>query len=351
LETKLFLESICSNSGISGFEHLLADSIKQYFSKYTDQVTVDKMGNVIALKKGKSGQDNIKVMIAAHMDEIGLMVTDIEDNGFLRFTNVGGIDPRTIVGQEVIVHGSEDLFGVIGSKPPHLQDRDEQSKAIKMKDMTIDIGYPKEKVKELVQVGDPISIKRDLMSLANNRISGKALDDRVGIGSLFKCMKELANYKHDADIFFVATVQEEVSMAGALTSAYNINPDIGIAVDVGFGRTPELNKSNSIELGKGPGITLGGNIHPGLRKELVSIADKYKVPYQMEITPGPTGTDARAMQITREGIPCLVISIPLRYMHTSVEVVDMDDIWSTGKLLAFFIKSLSNDRLEGLLCY
>lgn len=140
-------------------------------------------------------------------------------------------------------------------------------------------------------------------------------------------------------------------MGGALTSTYSINPDIGIAVDVGFGTTPELSSSDSIEMGKGPGITLGGNIHPNLRKKLVEIAKEYNIPYQMEITPGPTGTDARAMQITREGIPSLVLSVPLRYMHTSVEVLDMQDVKNSGKLLAFFIASISSDNLEGLLCY
>ena len=156
---------------------------------------------------------------------------------------------------------------------------------------------------------------------------------------------------HKADVYFVHTVQEEVSMAGALTSAYKINPDIGIAIDVGFGTTPELKKSDSIEMGKGPGITLGGNIHSELRQKLIKVAEEYNIPYQMEITPGPTGTDARAIQITREGIPSLVLSIPLRYMHTSVEVIDMEDIKNTGKLLAFFINAISNENLEGLLCY
>ena len=140
-------------------------------------------------------------------------------------------------------------------------------------------------------------------------------------------------------------------MAGALTAAYKINPDIGIAVDVGFGYTPELSKSETLEIGKGPGITLGGNIHPKLRNHLVNIANEYNIPNQVEIDPGPTGTDGRAIQITRAGIPTLVLSIPLRYMHTSVELVDMTDIKNTGKLLAFFISSITSEGLGGLLCY
>lgn len=344
------LESLSNHNGTSGYEHTLREIIISHFEKYAE-VTVDKLGNITAFKKGSASGDRVKIMLAAHMDEIGLMVKDIEENGFLRFTNVGGIDPRTILGQEVIVHGKENLFGVIGAKPPHLQDAKEQDKGIKMEDMTIDIGYSYDRVKELVEIGDSITINRSLIELKNGRVSGKALDDRAGLVALYECLKELNDLNHQADVYLVATVQEEETMAGASTAAYRINPDIGIAVDVGFATTPELDKADTIELGEGPGITLGGNIHPGLRKKLVATAKEYNIPHQMEITVGPTGTDARAIQISREGIPSLVLSIPLRYMHTSVEVIDMADIKNTGKLLAFFIKEISRDNLEGLLCY
>lgn len=351
MENYDFLKSLVENSGISGNEFQLQDNIISAFQPYCSEYEVDKLGNIIFLKKGISKAPNVKIMVAAHMDEIGLMVKDIEENGFLKFTNIGGIDPRTILGQEVIVHGNKECFGIICSKPPHLQEASEQDKAINMEDMAIDVGLSKNEVEKLVNIGDFITINRNLGLLKNNRVTSKALDDRAGIMALFECLKELSHLNHQADVYFVSTVQEEVSMAGALTSTYKINPDIGIAVDVGFGKTPELKDYDSIELGKGPAITLGGNIHPGLREKLVSIASNYNLPYQVEITPGPTGTDARAMQITREGIPSLVLSIPLRYMHTSVEVVDMKDVKNTGKLLAFFINNISNENLEGLLCY
>lgn len=349
MDSKILLELLSNNNGVSGYEHSLQDIIKNAFHEYSNDIKIDSLGNIIIHKKGNS--NDLKIMLAAHMDEIGLMVKDIEDNGFIRFTNIGGIDPRTILGQEVIVHGSKNLFGVVGSKPPHLQEPSEQDKAIKMEDMTIDIGLAEDEVKSYVSIGDTITVRRKFMDLKNNRVTGKALDDRAGIAVLYECIKELSRLSHDANVYFVTTVQEEVGMMGALTSTYSINPDIGIAVDVGFGTTPELNKSDSIEMGKGPGITLGGNIHPNLRKEIVKTAKEYNIPYQMEIDAGPTGTDARAMQITREGIPSLVLSVPLRYMHTSVEVVDMEDIKNTGKLLAFFIASIRAMDLEGLLCY
>lgn len=351
METLNFLESLSNGHSVSGSEYNLNNIITHAFERYCDEVSTDPMGNIIGIKRGKEIEDNIKIMIAAHMDEIGLMVKDIEDNGFLRFTSVGGIDPRTIVGQEVVVHGKKDLFGVIGSKPPHLQNSKEQKKAIKMEDMTIDVGLDKEKVEEFISIGDTININRKLISLKNNRVAGKSLDNKTGVTVLLETLKELENINHEADIYFVATVQEEVSMAGALTSTYSINPDIGIAVDVGFGNTPELDESKTINLSEGPGITLGGNIHPGLRKQLIDVSKKYNISTQTEVTPGKTGTDARAMQITREGIPCLVISVPLRYMHTSVELIDLDDVYDTSKLLAFFTASISNNNLEGLLCY
>lgn len=351
MDTKELLEILSNSSSISGYEHGLHDIIISTFEKYSDNITIDSLGNIIILKKGIKPKNNPKIMIAGHIDEIGLMVKYIEENGFIRFTNVGGIDPRTILGQEVLVHGKKDLFGVIGSKPPHLQESSEVNKTIKMEDMIIDLGYSKEQLKDIVSIGDVISIKRDFQKLERKRVTGKSLDNKAGIASIYECIKELSKTNHESDIYFVLTVQEEVGMIGAFTSAYKINPDMGIAIDVGFGSTPELPKADTLDLGKGPGITLGGNIHPGLRKQTVKVAKEYNIPFQVEVTPGATGTDARAMQITREGIPSLCLSIPLRYMHTSVEVIDMVDVKNTGKLLAFLISSISNDNLEGLLCY
>lgn len=351
MDTKEFLDVLSSGSTVSGYEHKIKDTIEYAFQEYTDETSVDSLGNIISIKKGINNDKNIKIMLAAHMDEIGLMVKYIEDNGFIRFTNIGGVDPRTILGQEVIVHGKKDLFGVIGSKPPHLQEAQELNKAIKLEDMIIDIGYSKEEVESLVNIGDVITIRRNFKSLFNDSVTGKALDNKTSIVAMLECAKELAQINHQADIYFVSTVQEEVGMRGAFTSTYKINPDIGIAVDVGFGHTPELAKHSTLDMGKGPGITIGGNIHPGLRKHLVRVAEKYNINYQQEVTPGPTGTDGRAMQITRQGIPTLCLSIPLRYMHTSVEVANMKDIENTGKLLAFFIASITSENMEGLLCY
>ncbi len=350
MNTKEFLELLSNGNGVSGFEFNLKETIMDAFSQYTDSITVDKLGNIIAHKKG-TGNGAVKILMAAHMDEIGFMVKDIDKKGFIHFTNIGGIDPRTILAQEVMIHGNKDIKGVIGSKPPHLQEESEQEVSIKMEDMIIDTGFDKDRVSEVVSIGDSITVDRKMKSLLNNRVTGKAMDDRAGVAALYETMLEMSKMNHYADIYFVATIQEEVTMAGALTATYGVDPDIGIAVDVGFGKTPELNNSNSIEMGKGPGVLLGGNIHPGLRKRLVSVAGDYNISVQTNVWPGPSGTDARAMQITRDGVPALVLSIPLRYMHTSVEVLDLNDVSQTAKLLAFFGSSILENELEGLLCF
>lgn len=351
MELKSYLKSLSESTGVSGYEHLLSDKILQSFKEYTDEVGMDKLGNVTAIKRGKLNKTNIRIMIAAHMDEIGLMVKDIDDNGFIRFTTVGGIDPRTLLAQEVIVNGRREIYGVIGAKPPHLQDADENEKAIQADDLMIDVGFRKDKLEGLVEIGDIITIKRELIDLEGTYVSGKAFDDRAGVAIMLECAKELNVLRHEADVYFVSTVQEEVGVRGATVSAYNIEPDIGIAIDVGFGTTPELPREYTLDMGKGPGIGLGGNIHPILREKLTEIATEYNVPFQYEIEPGPTGTDARAIQITKCGVPTLLISLPLRYMHTSIETVNLNDIKTSAKLLARFISYISSDNLEGLLCY
>lgn len=352
MENLELLRQLSNDISVSGYEYFIKDIIINAFENLVDEIRVDKLGNIIAVKKGKES-NGPKIMLAAHMDEIGFMITDIDDLGFLRFTSIGGIDPRTIVGQEVIIIGRDNkkYIGVINTKPPHLQSSDEQNNALSMDKMSIDVGMSKEEAEKNFEIGNTAVINREFIELLNNRVAGKSLDNKAGVVSLFECAKMLENVEIKSDIYYVFTVQEEETMAGAITSTYNINPDIGIAVDVGFGSTPELNKIDTIELSKGPGITLGGNIHKNLRKHIVSVADKYNIQTQVEVDPGPTGTDGRAIQITRAGIPTLVLSIPLRYMHTSVEVIDMKDLENTGKLLAFFINSINKDELEEILCY
>ncbi len=350
----MYLEEILKNltetSGVSGHEAEVREKVKAYFTEYCDDVQEDSLGNIIGLKRGTLGNGK-NIMLTGHLDEIGLMVKNIDENGFIQFTNIGGVDQRTLLCQEVIIHGKEKIYGVIGVKPPHITTEEERRNALEIEDLLIDTGFTKENLLDLVQVGDVITIKRNLLKLQNDWISGKALDDRAGIASLLACLKKLSNVKHEADVYVVATVQEEVGTRGAITSSYTIEPQIGIAVDVGFGKTPELSQYDAIELGKGPAITVGPNIHPNIFNKIKQVAIDEYIDYQIEVAPGTSGTDAWPMQVSRSGIATGVLSIPLRYMHTSVETISLSDIEKTGKLLANFIVALNEIEMEEFLCY
>lgn len=350
MDIKTVLKEMSEASGVSGNENEVSQIVKKYFQQYCDEITEDPLGNIISVKKG-NGVNNKKIMLAAHMDEIGLMVKDIDKRGFIQFTNIGGVDQRTLLCQEVIIHGEEDVYGLISVKPPHVTSAEERKESLNIEDLAIDTGFSKEELDSKIQIGDVITIKRNMVSLQSDWVAGKALDDRAGVVSLLMCLKELENYNHEADIYFVITVQEEVGTRGATTAAYSINPDIGIAVDVGFGKTPELNQYETIEIGKGPAITVGPNIHPNIFDKMKEVANKQYIDYQIEVAPGPSGTDAWPMQVSRAGVATGLLSIPLRYMHTSVETISLSDVEKTGKLLANFIVSLNKIDMEELLCY
>ena len=349
MTTKEFIKSITEASGVSGHEEKVGQLIEETLVNYCDEVSKDSLGNIIFLKKGTKG--NNKIMLAAHMDEIGLMVKEIDKNGFIRFTNIGGVDQRTLLCQEVTIHGKEKIFGIIGVKPPHLTDDQERSKSLGIDELMIDAGFNKAELENKISIGDVVTVNRKMVSLKNEHIAAKALDDRAGIAVVLECLKELKQLKHDIDVYCVATVQEEVGTRGATTSTFSINPDIGIAIDVGFGRTPELNQHETIELTKGPALTVGPNIHPKIFEGMKTIAKEQYIDYQIEIATGHSGTDAWPMQVTRSGVATGVVSIPLRYMHTSVETLSLSDIEKSGKLLARFIISLNDKDMEDFLCY
>lgn len=345
-----FLKDVCEAPGVSGYEQHTANIIKAAMCRYADEVRQDKMGNVAFYKKGRGEEPRVKILLAAHMDEIGLMVTKVDEGGFLRFTQVGGIDPRTIVGQEVLLYGRTVLPGVIGAKPPHLVTAEEQGKGHEMDDLHIDLALPEEEVRKLVRPGDLAVIRREAIALAGNSFAAKALDDRAGVAAMLCCLHELERMHHNADVIAVATVQEEVGVRGATIAAYGIVPDIGIAIDVTHGDMPGVPETRTAGMGKGPTVTVGPNIQQKINDELIRLAKEYRIPYQVEVYPGPTGTDARAIQITRGGIPTGLVSIPLRYMHTSVELVDVEDIKHAGRLLAHFIAAVDRPFVEGLIC-
>ncbi len=350
MELKEFIFTTISKVGVVGYENQRADFLKTEFEKYCDEVTIDTLGNVIALKKGEV-KDKGKIMYVAHVDEIGLMVTDIDDKGLLSFTNMGGVDQRVLVAQEVRVMGKEEVLGVIGTKPPHLTTPEESKKATLMKDLRIDTGYSVEKVKELVSVGDVAVVRRKPVELLNDRIASNALDDIVGVGAMYETMKKLQGLKHDVDVYFVASAQEEIGAVGALAVARKIQPDIAMAVDVEFAKTPEL--SNVIvELGKGPVIAICPTNHRQIFKGHKKVAKENNIPYQVVVVPGAGGTDANNLEMAHYDIAVADLGIPLRYMHTSVEVVDLKDVTQLSRLMTTFVHSFNEvESMEEFLCY
>ncbi|WP_414468752.1 M42 family metallopeptidase [Methanobacterium sp. ACI-7] len=336
------LEKLSNAPGVSGFEGEIRKIMTEELTGHVDEIETDGLGNLIAVKKG-SGKGK-KIMLAAHMDEIGLMVRHIDKEGFVKFTKIGGINDQMLLNQEVYIHSEEGIvLGVIGAKPPHRMKAAEKRKVVEYENMFIDIGAAnKEEAEKLVGVGYPITIKHEFSKLQSNLVTGKAFDNRVGCYVLVEAMKRA---KTDATIYGVGTVQEEVGLKGAKTSAYRINPDLAIALDVTIsGDHPGIKFEEApAKINGGPAIILtdasgrGLITHPTVKRLLIDAADEEDIPYQLEVSEGGT-TDATAIHLTREGIPTGVLSVPTRYIHTPVEVVSLDDIENTIKLLVAAIE-------------
>jgi endoglucanase len=341
------LRRLSEASGVSGYEHQVRDIVREEMGRFSDEIRTDALGNVIAFKRGSAPEPRPAVMIATHMDEIGLMVSDLEE-GFIHFQQVGGYDDRVLLGQEVMVHGRRDLAGIIGARPPHVLPREERDKPIPYDKLRIDIGLSPEEVTTLVRVGDLITMNRKLVELKGGLVAGKALDDRVSVVAAAVCLEELSRMHHLWDVYAVATVQEEMGYQGSITSTYGLQPEVGIAVDVTFAKQPGTPDEHTYELGKGPTIGCGPNFHPKLQEALVETARVLEISAPLEPSERPGGTDAYAIQISRVGIPAALLSIPVRSMHTPVETVAVKDVERTGRLLAAFISRLDETFLQSL---
>lgn len=353
LDLQEMLGALSEATGVSGAENEAVSVAERYIRPYVDRLERDSFGNLVAFKKGVArSRQRHKVFMAAHIDEIGLMVTRVDEHGFIRFTTVGGFDPRTLWGQSVTVHGKEPLRGMIGTLPPHLVQPRDLKKAVKVEEMFIDVGLPAKKAASLVSTGDVISIYRRFTALKDPQyMSGKALDNRAGIAVLIHAASVLGQLKHSADLYFVGTVQEEVGTRGAMISTFSASPDIGVAIDVCHGDMPGVNAGETFELGKGPAIAVGPNIHPLLAEKMQRVAKEQGIPVNVDPTPGPAPTDARSIQVTREGVPCALISVPLRYMHTSVELVHARDIILAGRLIAHFMLEIDDNFMNEIKNY
>jgi putative aminopeptidase FrvX len=337
------LEKLSNACGVAGREEEVRSLMKKFLKPYVDEVKEDKLGNVIGIKKGKKNAP--KVMLAAHMDEIGLLVKTISKKGFIRFAKIGGIDDRILLAQKVIVYTEKgSLHGIIGSKPPHIQKEEERKKVLTYDELFIDVGAENhEQAKKMgIRIGDPVGFDIKFAKVGKNIVIGRAFDDRVGCAVMVEAMKRLE--KTECTVYAVGTVQEEVGLRGATTAAFGIYPDVGIALDVTVaGDVPGVKEVEaSIKLGKGPSIEIadmGLIAHPKVVRLLVDAAEENKIPYQLE-TGLPGSTDAARISLTREGVPSGVISIPTRYIHSPSSLLSLEDAEKTVKLTVAAIQKI-----------
>lgn len=346
-----FLNNLLTTSGPSGFETETAKVYRDYLKSFCDEVNNDVMGNTIGIINKDA---DFKIMLAGHYDEIGFQVVHIADEGIIHFRKVGGIDQITLPGSEVeILNENGKVPGIIGKKPIHLVQPKERDKSCEIKDLWIDIGAKdKKEAENLVSVGDPVTIKTNFKKLAQNKIMSKGLDDKLGAFVCAESARLLSQkISKKIGIYCVGTVQEEVGLRGAITSSYNINPNVGIAVDLSFATdTPDISKSEygEVKLGAGPMLTRFANENLVVSKKIRQIASEKSIPYQESA--GHTasgGTDTAMIQLSRNGVATTLVSIPSRYMHTPVEICNLEDVNNAVELISEFSLSLSpNEKLN-----
>ncbi|MBQ3552124.1 MAG: M20/M25/M40 family metallo-hydrolase [Clostridia bacterium] len=337
------ISSLITKAGVTGHEYAAADVVEEYFRRYSDNVWRDTSGNVFC----RIGEKKPSVMLIAHNDEIGMMVTGIEDNGMLRIRSVAGVDPRVLPGSEVVVHGKEALKAFIGAVPPHLIVGGTDA-AYKMSDLLVDTGLLPEKVNELVSIGDIVTFAlEEPLKLKNNVIAGKSLDDRALIACMLEVAEILEKRKIVGSVILCASTQEECSGPGAGVAAFSAEPDIAIVLDVTHAPQPGADPSSTIPLDK-VGICVGGNIHPKVFSMLKAAASEANISYEIEVAMGFSGTDADFVQMTRYSIPTGLVSPPVKYMHTNVETMSLDTLKNVAKVVAEFIAGLGSDWEEKL---
>jgi putative aminopeptidase FrvX len=337
------LEKLSNVCGVTGREEEARKLLIKLMKQHVDKINLDKLENVIAIKEGKKGSP--KVMIAAHMDEVGLMVKTITKEGFVQFAKMGGIDDRILLAQNVIIHTQEGpLQGIIGSKPPHIQKEEERKKIVTYDNLFIDIGAEnlKDANKMGVKIGDPISFDVKYSKIGKELVTGKAFDDRVGCAIMIETLKQLKN--PDCTIYAVGTVQEEVGLRGAATATFGVDPDVGIALDVTVaGDVPGVKEfDTSLKMGKGPVLTVADSgliTHPKILRLLMDTAEENKIAFQLE-TGLPGTTDAARMSLTRQGVPSGTVSIAVRYIHSPTGMLSLKDAENSAKLTSAAIQKI-----------
>ncbi|MCH7596967.1 MAG: M42 family metallopeptidase [Planctomycetes bacterium] len=331
-----FLKKMQETPSPSGFEQPVQRIVRKRMKPIADTIETDVHGNVIV---GLNPKGTPRVMLAGHCDQIGMMVNYIDDDGFIFFRPIGGIDPSVLPGSRVVVHSKNGpVDGVIGRKPIHVLKPEERGQKIEIRETWIDVGAKsKKEVERVISVGDPVTFRLEMIPLGSDLATSPAFDNKSGTFVVMEALRLCATKKISCALFAVSTVQEEVGLRGAKTSCYGVDPQVGIAVDVTHATDyPDIDKrvNGDIKMGAGPVISRGANVNPPLEALLVKTAKAKRIAHQMEAAPAGTGTDANAIQLTRAGVATALVSIPNRYMHTPVEIVSLSDLEATAKLIA-----------------
>jgi putative aminopeptidase FrvX len=343
VDLKAHLKDLCAVAAPSGHEAPIRDVIRAAWADWVDEFTIDGLGSLIAVKRGTGSEPRRKIMLCAHMDEIGLIVTEVRD-GFIRTSKLGGTDYRVLLAQPVIVHGRRALKGVFGAAPPHMaRSRQEYPQA---DELWIDVGLPAAEVAELVRVGDVITFDAPPFELKGERLAGKSMDNRISVAAVSACLHELSRRLHTWDVIAVASAQEESGGSGAASATYYIQPDIAIVLDGTYGKQKGTDDDDSFPLGEGPTLGRGPNFHPLLVQALQKTAKEQDIKTHIEAMPGNSRTDAWEVQVSRAGVPTALVSIPMANMHTPAEIVDVRDVRRAGRLVAAFIAGLEPDFLD-----
>lgn len=330
-----FLKRLLNMPCVSGLEKQGNSGLKYYMNSLFDEVCEDLSGNLTGYLYAQNPEVST-VMLCAHYDSIGLIVSSIEENGFVGFAPVGGVDPRILPGCEVVIHGANDIYGVIGIRPPHILTKEEMKEPETCKTLYIDTGISSERLKKIIKVGSAVTFKQNIREFGK-LISASALDDRAGCYAVLRAAEKLRSKKLAVNLCVMLTIGEELGRKGAKTGSFSVKPDLAVVVDATFGKTPECGPFSASDMGKGPVICKGPVLSRRYTKALESLAKEKSIPYQTEAEASDPGTDAAFIEIFGGGTPCTMLSFPLRYMHTCIETVNSGDIENLIDLLAEYV--------------
>lgn len=337
MQTVELLKKLTSAVGVSGDEKNIVKVLTELLEPYGD-VSVDCLNNVYC----KIGNEGYHILLDAHLDEIGFIVKEITEDGFIKVSNIGGVDRRMLLASEVSIWGDQEYYGVISNLPPHLQKQNDDKKALEIDEISIDIGMTKIEAEKHISLGDRVTFRRNFTKLLGNQVSSNVLDDRCGVAAIILALDELKRINANVTVIFSS--QEEVGTRGAKIGAYDRAIDEAIVVDVSFGYSPLCKKSDCGEIGKGPMIGISPILDRDISRTLADIAKRNNIPYQLEVMGGGhTGTNADVISVSEYGIKTALISIPEKYMHSPIEVIDITDVENTSRLIVEYVKHRMED--------